>query len=207
MNRLGSSFSIIAVVLAVFVFSGCATTNVLQIPLKYGKETSVDTIELSGYDTKTISDAIMKVNKREGKCGKYEIEKISDNSFTVKANEWMSIFTPGARASQLVGYFVQKKNIQNIFKITLTPQDNLVMLKAEKDKILITATGRPLEVSTYYVYYTRTAIFPAAFTTGPDYDEVNKGLDSPVEKEMAESDLQPCFKDLVLLLEKFLPKK
>ncbi|TRZ49824.1 hypothetical protein D4Q80_01330 [bacterium] len=205
--KLRNRFLTIVAIFCAFLFSGCATTDVLKTPLKYGKEVSADAIELYGYDAKTVADALMKVNKREGKCGKYEIEKTSDNSFIIKVNEWINVFTPGVGASQLVGNHVQKKNIQNIFKVTLTTQDNSVILKAEKDKVLITATGRPLDVRSYYLYYTRTAIFPAAFTTGPDYDEVNKGLNSPVEKEMTGSDLQSCFKDLVLFLEKFLPKK
>ncbi|MFH1127881.1 MAG: hypothetical protein V1699_00510 [Candidatus Omnitrophota bacterium] len=194
------------VVLVAFLFSGCATVDVMKIPLKYGREVSADTVELNGYDSKTISDAIMKVNKRGGKRGIYEIEKISDSSYLIKANEWISIYTSGAAATQLVGYFVQKKNIQNIFKVTLNSQDNSVILKAEKGKVLITATGRPLDVSTYYLYYTRTAILPAALNTGSDYGEINKGLSSPVEKEMIQEDMQSCFKDFVLLLEKFLPK-
>lgn len=197
---------LIIVILTTFLFSGCATVDVLKIPLKYGREVSADTIELSGYDTKAISEAIMKINKREGRCGAYEIEKTSDNSFLIKANEWMSVFTSGI-GPHLTGNFMQKKNIQYIFKVILASQDNSVILKAEKDKVLITATGQPLEVCTYYVYYTRTAILPGAFTTGSDYAEVNKGLSSPVEKEMTPEDLQSCFKDLVLLLEKFLPKK
>ncbi|MDD5194846.1 MAG: hypothetical protein PHQ96_04110 [Candidatus Omnitrophica bacterium] len=187
------------------VISGCATTDILKTPLKYGKALSDDSVEFTDCGVKTVSEAIDKVTKREGQSGVYAVEKISDNTYSIKITDWANFYEYGI-GSQLTGRLLQKKNYQYTFNVILSSENNNTAMKAEGGRSVVTATGESLQPGTSYMYSGRTNLLPYGVTTSNDSEQVNKGLYGPFEREMKPEELQYCFKDFSLLLEKFLPK-
>ncbi|MDD2866776.1 MAG: hypothetical protein PHO59_05580 [Candidatus Omnitrophica bacterium] len=197
-------FLFVAVVPVLYLLSGCASVDIMQTPLKYGQQISDSSAEFSGYDMPTLSEAILKLNKREGKMGAYEIERISDNSFSVKITDWASISEMGI-GSHLKGTLLQSRTWYYDFKASLSQKENKVFLQAEKGKYVLTVKGSPLQPGETYMCDDRTSLLPYMVTTSGDSEQFNRGLSAPFERDLDEDEFKYCFKDFVLLIEKYLP--
>ncbi|MDD5138612.1 MAG: hypothetical protein PHG72_07295 [Candidatus Omnitrophica bacterium] len=197
-------FLFVAVVPVLYLLSGCASVDIMQTPLKYGQQISDSSAEFSGYDMPTLSEAILKLNKREGKMGAYEIERISDNSFSVKITDWASISEMGI-GSHLKGTLLQSRTWHYDFKASLSQKENNVFLQAEKGKYVLTVKGSPLQPGETYMCDDRTSLLPYMVTTSGDSEQFNRGLSAPFERDLDEDEFKYCFKDFVLLIEKYLP--
>ena len=197
-------FLFVAVVPVLYLLSGCASVDIMQTPLKYGQQISDSSAEFSGYDMPTLSEAILKLSKREGKMGAYEIERISDNSFSVKITDWASISEMGI-GSHLKGTLLQSRTWYYDFKASLSQKENKVFLQAEKGKYVLTVKGSPLQPGETYMCDDRTSLLPYMVTTSGDSEQFNRGLSAPFERDLDEDEFKYCFKDFVLLIEKYLP--
>lgn|GEM_PF-1421495 len=194
----------IAAVPVLFLLSGCASVDILQTPLKYGQQISDSSAEFSGFDIPALSEAILKLNKREGKMGVYDIERVSGGSFTVKITDWASISEPGI-GPHLKGARLQSRTWYYTLRVSLSEKENKVFLQAEKGKYVLTVKGSPLQPGETYMCDDRTSLLPYMVTTSGESEQFNRGLSAPYERDLDEDEFKYSFKDFVLLLEKYLP--
>lgn len=192
------SYSIVSMLFWLMFISGCATMGILETPLKHGGQISKDSIKLD-CDLQTVSSAISKVEgkQRISECKFYNTKRLSDSSWSIEITE------PSKACAMSIDACQERKR-KRTFDILLTPTgDNTTIIKVDKGYIIDTAKGAPLPSDT--VCEVEICGRLLMFNTGSDVERLNKPIYEPVREEMNEEDLYYNLKDLVLLVEKYLP--
>lgn len=195
---MGYKSRITGVLAVVILLTGCATTDVLKIPLKYGQELSRDSIRLN-CNLETVSMAISKVKGKQRifECKFYNTKQLSDNLWSIEKTESFSV------CSKLSDEVCQEQERKRIFDILLIPtEDKGTIIKVDKGSIIATAKGGFLAPGTTFQLETSCGQILGWFIAK---DGFNKALVGPVKEEMDEEELYYNLKDFVLLMEKFLP--
>ncbi|MDD5019962.1 MAG: hypothetical protein PHS61_06065 [Candidatus Omnitrophica bacterium] len=185
----------------VFTFlAGCATTGILETPLKYGEQVSQDSIKVN-FDLQTTSSAISKVNGQERlfECKFYNVKKISNDSWSIEIIEPSKVRAIRSDASQ-------ERERKRMFVILLTPaEDGLTLVGVRDGYIIDTAKGEPLPPDSVCEVDVCNQLL--MFETKDSVEELNRPLQGPVKEEMNAEDLYYYFKSFILLVEKYLPEQ
>ena len=191
MGLIGAAFAFIA---------GCATTGILETPLKYGEQISQDTIKLNS-DLQTVSSAVSKVMGQERLfvCKFYNTKKISDNSWSLEISE-------PSRVRAIRSDAFQERERKRTLIIHLTQaEDNATVVKVSEGYVIDTAKGEPLPPDSACEVDVCNQLL--MFETGDSVEELNRPLQEPVKEGMSPEDLHYYFKSFILLVEKYLPKQ